>query len=173
MGSSGTGKRKKASHVRAAGQSASRKARRTLLVLHVNDTAEDQVLFQTACKHAKVPFVWHLADSTEKALAYLHMLLKLNRRHAVSWPDLVLLDIALADRGALQVLEYLRATRSLRRLPVVVVTSQDDPRLIRKAQRLGADSYLLKPKQFHATVQLVSLLYATWSKARRRPVPRA
>jgi two-component system response regulator len=137
------------------------------LVLHVNDSTDDQVLFQTACKHAKVPFLWHVADSAEKALSYLQTLLKVSRVRSVSWPDLVLLDIAMPGASGLQVLEYVRATPDLKSLPVVVFTVHDDPKLIRQAQQLGANSYLLKPKQFHETVRLVTSLYATWSVARR------
>lgn len=166
MGGTGKGKRKQASRSQAGVSRGSRRAKRTLLVLHVNDSTDDQVLFQTACKHAKVPFIWHVADSAEKALSYFRTLLEINRRHAVSWPDLVLLDIVMPGDSGLRVLEYMRATPELKVLPVVIFTSQAEPKLIRKAQELGANSYLLKPKQFHETVQLVGALYATWSRAK-------
>jgi CheY-like chemotaxis protein len=158
---------KQASRSQAGVSRGSRRAKRTLLVLHVNDSTDDQVLFQTACKHAKVPFLWHVADSAEKALSYFRALLEVNRQHAVRWPDLVLLDIVMPGDSGLRVLEYVRATPDLKALPVVILTSEDEPKLIRKAQELGANSYLLKPKQFHETVQLVGALYATWSRARR------
>jgi CheY-like chemotaxis protein len=92
-------------------------------------------------------------------------LLKVNRLHSVSWPDLVLLDIAMPGASGLQVLEFVRATPDLKHLPVVVFTHLEDPKIIRQAQELGANSYLLKPNHFHQTVQLVSSLYATWSTA--------
>jgi CheY-like chemotaxis protein len=167
MGKTGKPKRRKTSRPQDAGLRTSRKAKRTLLVLHVNDSTDDQVLFQTACRHAKVPFVWHVADSAEKALSYLRTLLEVSRLRSVSWPDLVLLDIVMPGDSGLQVLEYMRATPGLKTLPVVVFTAEDDPKMIRKAQELGANSYLLKPKQFHETVQLVSSLYGVWSKSTR------
>jgi hypothetical protein len=70
MGTNGNEKKKKTPCPQDAGSRASRRANPTLLVLHVNDSTDDQVLFQTACKHAKVPFVWHVADSAEKAISY-------------------------------------------------------------------------------------------------------
>ena len=167
MGKTGKPKRRKTSRPQDAGLRTSRKAKRTLLVLHVNDSTDDQVLFQTACRHAKVPFVWHVADSAEKALSYLRTLLEVSRLRSVSWPDLVLLDIVMPGESGLRVLEYMRATSGLKTLPVVVFTAEDDPKMIRKAQAMGANSYLLKPKQFHETVQLVSSLYAAWSKSAR------
>src|SRR5262249_12158294 len=92
----------------------------TLLVLHINDSTDDQVLFQTACKHAKVPFAWHVTDSAEKAKSYLDTLLKVDRLHAVRWPDLIVLDIVMPGESGLKVLEYIRSTPELQRLPVVI-----------------------------------------------------
>src|SRR5258707_9915259 len=70
-----------------------REKRPTLLVLHINDSTDDQVLFQTACKHAEVPFNWHVADSAEKAVSYFDTLVKLDKSHSAAWPDLVVLDL--------------------------------------------------------------------------------
>jgi CheY-like chemotaxis protein len=178
MGEKGNEKRKKVVSAHDAGSRTSGGAKPTLLVFHVNDSTDDQVIFQTACKHADVPFQWHVADSAEKGMSYLRALLEISRRHAVSWPDLVLLDIAMPGGSGLLVLEYIRATPVLKTMPVVVFTDHDDPEVIRQAQKLGANSYLLKPRQFHQTVQLVRSLYDTWSTARRpsiatKPAPRA
>src|SRR5215510_7374966 len=88
----------------------------TLLVLHINDSTDDQVLFQTACKHARVPFAWHVTDSAEKAISYLQTLLKVDRLHSVRWPDLVVLDIVMPGESGLKVLEFIRTTPELNRL---------------------------------------------------------
>src|SRR5438876_10909810 len=92
---------------------ASEKPKPTLLVFHINDSTDDQVLFQAACKHAKVPFLWHVADSAEKAISYLKSLVELNRTHSVRWPDIVVLDIAMPGESGFTVLEYMKATPEL------------------------------------------------------------
>src|SRR5438445_10499228 len=94
-----------------------REKKPTLLVLHINDSTDDQVLFQTACKHAEVPFIWHVADSAEKAITYLDTLLNLNKTHAVRWPDLIVLDVVMPGQSGLKVLEHIRSTPPLQRLP--------------------------------------------------------
>src|SRR3954451_4634331 len=99
----------------------------TLLVLHINDSTDDQVLFQTACKHAQVPFAWHVTDSAEKAKSYLETLLKVDRLHAVRWPDLIVLDIVMPGESGLKVLEFIRSTPELQRLPVVIFTGHGNP----------------------------------------------
>src|SRR5215468_10251990 len=80
----------------------------TLLVLHINDSTDDQVLFQTACKHAEVPFIWHVTDSAEKAISYLDTLVKLDKSHSVRWPDLVVLDVVMPGESGFKVLEHIR-----------------------------------------------------------------
>ena len=139
----------------------------TLLVLHINDSTDDQVLFQTACKHARVPFAWHVTDSAEKAKSYLETLLKVDRLHAVRWPDLIVLDIVMPGESGLKVLEFIRATPELQRLPVVIFSGHGNPALVEEAYRLGANSILAKPDDFKQAVSLVSSLYSVWSIAKR------
>ena len=139
----------------------------TLLVFHINDSTDDQVLFQTACKHARVPFLWHVADSAEKAISYLKSLVLLNKTHAVRWPDIVVLDIAMPGESGLAVLQYMRETPELKLLPVVIFSGHPEPKLIDEAYRLGANSFLAKPLQFEQTVELVGSLYTAWSTAKR------
>src|SRR6267154_6588866 len=149
------------------GDPSSRKQKPTLLVFHINDSTDDQVLFQTACKHAKVPFLWHVADSAEKAISYLKSLVALNKTHAVRWPDIVVLDIAMPGASGLTVLQYMRDTPELRLLPVVIFSGHPEPRLIDEAYRLGANSFLAKPVKFEQTVELVGSLYTAWAIAKR------
>jgi CheY-like chemotaxis protein len=144
--------------------------RPTLLVLHINDSTDDQVLFQTACKHAHVPFAWHVTDSAEKARSYLETLLKVDRVHSVRWPDLIVLDIVMPGESGLKVLEFIRSTPGLQRLPVVIFTGHGNPALVDEAYRLGANSFLAKPDDFKQAVSLVSSLYSVWSVAKRPTV---
>lgn len=57
-------------------------------------------------------------------------------------PDVVLLDLGLPDLDGRQVLRMLRAVS---RVPVIVITAQDDDRTIVEALDAGADDYLVKP----------------------------
>ena len=143
------------------------KPRPPLLVFHINDSTDDQVLFQAACKHAQVPFLWHVVDSTEKAISYLESLVALNQNHAVRWPDIVVLDVVMPGESGLAVLEFMRNTPQFKTLPVVIFSGHPEPRLIEEAYRLGANSFLAKPVQFEQTVELVGSLYEAWSAAKR------
>jgi FixJ family two-component response regulator len=68
------------------------------------------------------------------------------------------------------VLEYIRKTPALHRLPVVIFTGHSTPAMVEEAYKLGANSFLAKPANFPQTVELVSSLYAIWSIAQRPTV---
>jgi DNA-binding response OmpR family regulator len=59
-----------------------------------------------------------------------------------SEPEMVLLDLGLPDVPGLQVLGMMRAVS---RVPVLVITAQDDDRTLVEALDSGADDYVVKP----------------------------
>jgi len=138
-----------------------------LLVFHVNDSTDDQVLFQAACKKARVPFQWHVAESAERGISYLESLVAMSRHHPVRWPDLVVLDIVMPHASGFRVLEYIRGSSRLRPLPVVIFTGCSTPERMQQAYDLGANAFHEKPLSFTDTVKLVGTLYSTWSTAKR------
>jgi chemotaxis family two-component system response regulator Rcp1 len=141
--------------------------RAPLLVLHVDDSTDDQVLFQAACKQANAPFSWHVAESAERGLSYLKELLSLSEKQSVRWPDLVVLDVVMPGGSGLKVLEFIRATPKLSPLPVIIFTGHSSDAVREAAMRLGVNSFYDKPSDFAQLVQLVGALYKIWTSARR------
>src|SRR6476646_7884043 len=93
-----------------------------LRVLHVNDSTDDQILFQAACQKANVPFNWHVADSAENGISYLKTLVAQSQAVPVCWPDLIVLDVHMPFTSGFEVLKFIRATPQLKQLPVVIFT---------------------------------------------------
>ncbi|RYY61528.1 MAG: response regulator [Chitinophagaceae bacterium] len=60
-------------------------------------------------------------------------------------PKLILLDINLPDYNGLDLLAKIRSHKSLRYIPVVMLSSSENPVDIRKALDGGANAYLVKP----------------------------
>lgn len=63
-------------------------------------------------------------------------------------PRLVLLDLKLPKVGGVDVLRWIRAHDSASGVPVVVLTSSDEPRDLLECQRLHANSFIQKPIDF-------------------------
>jgi two-component system chemotaxis response regulator CheY len=88
--------------------------------------------------------------------AYLEMVLKCEVREAengvdaikqllASPFDLIITDLVMPEMTGLELLGYIRRHETLRRIPVIMLTSQGDETDRRKAMALGVNDYLVKP----------------------------
>ena len=59
-------------------------------------------------------------------------------------PDLILLDIIMPKMGGFEVMEKMVKDKSLRKIPVIVISNSGQPVEIDKAQKLGAKDWLVK-----------------------------
>ena len=62
--------------------------------------------------------------------------------------DLVLLDVMMPGIDGLQVLKHVRATHSMKDLPIVMATAKDQSEDVVRALELGANDYVTKPLDF-------------------------
>ena len=133
--------------------------KRFLRILHVNDSTDDQVLFQAACRKGDVPFNWHVCDSADKAISYLQSLVDQSKKTPVCWPDLILLDVVMPGGSGIEVLKFVRRTPELKQLPVVIFTGHQSPEARDQAMSLGANLWLIKPTDFNEIVEIAKNLY--------------
>ena len=61
---------------------------------------------------------------------------------------LVLLDIRMPRLDGVEVLRYMKADERLKRIPVTMLTTTDDPREVEKCYELGCNCYITKPIEF-------------------------
>ena len=86
----------------------------------------------------------------------------------VAAPDLIFLDLNLPGRSGYEVLAELRQDPALRSVPVVVLTSSDNPQDTSRCYKLGASEYLVKPMELEQFLSLVKLTVAFWSRCQFR-----
>lgn len=77
-------------------------------------------------------------------------------------PRVVLLDLRLPKLDGIDVLRELRANPETRELPVVMLTSSKEDRDIIESYKLGANSYVSKPVNFHEFADIVTNLGFYW-----------
>jgi CheY-like chemotaxis protein len=77
-------------------------------------------------------------------------------------PILILLDLKLPRRSGVEILSWLRERETLRRIPVVILTSSTVPKDIDAAYDLGANSYLVKPVEFDTLYEMVKNVNLYW-----------
>jgi CheY-like chemotaxis protein len=129
------------------------------LILLADDSAEDRILIPRAIKKAELPSKLICFEDGEQALEYLAGAGKFSDRVTYPLPSLVLLDIKMPKCDGFEVLEWIRK-HIPDRIPVVMLTSSNMEEDIRKAERLGADSYFVKPARFTELIEMIRTLQA-------------
>ncbi len=141
---------------------------RAAAVLLVEDTADDVMLTRRAFRRCGLAEP-DVASDGVAALAYLR-----GRAAGADLPALVLLDLKLPRLSGLELLRELRADPALRTVPVVVLTSSRHEGDIAAAYAAGANSYVVKPVEFAAFVEVVRAIDAFWlGVAVQPPLPSA
>jgi CheY-like chemotaxis protein len=129
------------------------------VVLVVEDDPDDQHLIARAFRKANVTVPLHFADDGDQAVAFLDRSL---REPDALRPVVVLLDLKLPRRSGFEVLTWVKGHESLKRVPVVVLTSSRESADLERAYDLGANSYLVKPAKPDALLQMVAAIDAYW-----------
>jgi CheY-like chemotaxis protein len=75
-----------------------------------------------------------------------------------SMPLLVLLDLNLPGLDGYQVLARLKADERTRRIPVIILTTTDDPREIERCYALGCNVYITKPVEYEQFTEAIRKL---------------
>lgn len=71
---------------------------------------------------------------------------------------ILLLDIRMPKVDGAQVLSQIKADNELRKLPVIMVTTTDDPREIEKCHEIGCSNYITKPIDYENFVTAIRQL---------------
>jgi CheY-like chemotaxis protein len=138
-------------------------------ILLVEDEPADATLMGRAFERAKVlnPIV-HIKNGDD-ALAYLAGVAKYVNRIEYPLPALILLDLKMPGMTGLQLLQWMRTNRDVRRIPVVVLTGDDSPATVSAAYELGANSYLVKPGNPNEIARLVDTIQRYWIELNQAP----
>ena len=70
---------------------------------------------------------------------------------------ILLLDIRMPKIDGIEILEDIKKDKRMDHLPVVIVTSSDNPDNIRRCRELGCDGYIIKPLDEEAIAMIERL----------------
>jgi two-component system, response regulator len=117
-------------------------------ILIVEDNSDDEMLLLRQLKKANLDQHIKVIRDGRKALGYLTEA-GANGDHLAA----VFLDLRLPIINGVQLLEAIRADDRLHLLPVVVMTSSNDPEEVEKCRKLGVSCYVQKPLTFSSFVK--------------------
>lgn len=135
------------------------------------DNNDEFVLLRCAFESAGFPHRLIGVAHGEEALEYLYAKEGYSDRAKFPFPDLMLIDLHMPVMNGFDVLAAVGDRLEFQRLPIVVLSSNDDPISIRTAQRLGAREYILKPLMMVERVKMVWGLHERWLGGREKLPP--
>jgi len=71
---------------------------------------------------------------------------------------LLLLDIRMPKVDGVEVLRQIKDDEELRKMPVIMITTTDDPREVENCHRLGCSNYITKPIDYEKFVESIKQL---------------
>ena len=93
----------------------------------------------------------------QETLDYLfHRNQKIKRDKNV--PHLLLLDIRMPKVDGIEVLRQVKQDPEIRKMPVIMITTTDDPREVEKCHELGCSNYITKPIDYEKFIDAIRKL---------------
>lgn len=139
---------------------------RTVEVLLVEDNPGDARLTVEAFKGFRSDNNLHVVEDGVEALDFLY---RRNEYKGAPRPDLILLDLNLPRKDGREVLAEIKEDPSLRRIPVVVLTTSEADSDVRRAYDLNANCYVTKPAGIEQFVAVMKSIQYLWSSIAQVP----
>jgi CheY-like chemotaxis protein len=137
-------------------------------ILLVEDNPNDLELTLVALDKSQLANEVIVARDGQEAIDYLTCEGEWKER-APGNPAVILLDLKLPKIDGLEVLDMIRSNASLKRVPVVMLTSSREEQDLVRSYELGVNAYVVKPVEFAEFVEAISDLGVFWAVLNEPP----
>lgn len=128
-------------------------------ILLIEDSPEDIQVTERVLRQFGFRAPLYSCRNGDEALTFLRK--SVSRRNDDA-PGLILLDLNMPGTDGRELLRILKRDEKLRRIPVVVLTTSSNPTDVDECYQAGANSYSIKPVDYHAFKQTMILLLDYW-----------
>jgi CheY-like chemotaxis protein len=140
---------------------------RPIEVLLVEDNPGDVRLTQEALKEGRIINHLNVVRDGVEATDYLW---RRGKFQDAPRPDLILLDLNLPRKNGSEVLQEIKSDPSLRRIPVMILTTSKAQQDLQQAYDLHANCYIAKPVDLDQFLNVVRSIEHFWFKIVTLPV---
>ena len=135
-------------------------------ILLVEDNPGDVRLTQESLKESKMHNNLNVVQDGVEALKYLQR--EEPYENSVR-PDIILLDLNLPRMDGRELLKIIKEDASLRRIPVVILTTSDSEKDILATYDLYANCYITKPIDLNRFAEIVKTIEGFWFQIVKLP----
>jgi CheY-like chemotaxis protein len=133
-----------------------------IIILYAEDDEEDRMLMRDAVKESRLTNELHFVEDGEELMEYLNRRGKYSELTNVPLPGLILLDLNMPRKDGREALKEIKANASLRRIPVIVLTTSKAEEDILRTYDLGVSGFIIKPVTFESLVDVIKALGKYW-----------
>ncbi len=126
-----------------------------------DDDEEDCMLTQDALREGRLMNPLYFVHDGQELINFL--------RHSGKYaaaesprPGIVLLDLNMPRKDGREALREIKLDPSLRRIPIIILTTSKNEVDVYKSYDLGANAYIVKPVTFDALVNVMRNMGAFW-----------
>jgi CheY-like chemotaxis protein len=131
-------------------------------ILVVDDELHDRTFIEGSFRAIGVTDPIHTVNGGQEAINYMLGDGRYSDRVTYAYPTFITIDLKMPGKDGFSVLEFLKKNPAWAIIPTVILTSSSDLDDIKKAYRLGASSYHVKPVSLGALRKQLKVLHDYW-----------
>ncbi len=125
------------------------------IVLLAEDNADDAIFIKRAIRKAGAPVSLQHVENGEEAMSYLLGEGCYCDRERYPFPALIVTNMKMPRMNGLELLAWIKQQPSLKHLPVLVMSSSEDPDEMSQVAALGGSSYFVKTSSLDTLKEVV------------------
>lgn len=139
------------------------------LLLVIEDSNEDFEALRRFLSRSPLIIPIQRCVNGEQALSFLYRTGRYTNFSDAPRPSLILLDLNLPKTDGREVLRRIKQEDSLKKIPVVVFTTSNNPKDIEVCYQYGVNSYIVKPIDFAQLKRNIQTLVEYWFEVTTLP----
>ena len=133
------------------------------------DDPDDRMLTERALKKNRLANLIKMVEDGEQLMDYLYRRGSFADPESSPRPGLILLDLNMPRKDGREALEEIKSDPSLRRIPVVVLTTSEAEQDILRSYDLGVNAFVTKPVTFDGLAEAIMRLGEFWFEIVKLP----
>lgn len=134
----------------------------TPLVIFAEDDNEDWILVEETLQECAS---FCCAERVRDGLELMERLRDAEKKT----PDVILMDLKMPRKDGIEALAEIRSDKSLRHIPVIIMTTSKTESDVVQSYTTGANSYVVKPVTFEAMHKVLKDLHYYWGTVVKLP----
>jgi CheY-like chemotaxis protein len=140
------------------------------VVLIAEDDEDDRKFVESSMKQMsrKDDIIVKIVCDGDDAIDYLYQKGKYDSQNAPK-PHIIFVDINMPKKDGIQLIREIKQDESLAYIPIIILTSSQSERDVKRGYSKGASSYITKPSVYKEYEEIMKRLETFWFSVARIP----